>query len=61
MTQTQYTKAILKEIQKLNKKIDAKILKGEKYNNESLKHKTLLMKIQEQRQSSILNRLFLSY
>jgi len=44
MSQTQYLKMLEKEIQKINKKIDLKILQGEKYFKEARDHKLLLKK-----------------
>lgn len=60
MTQTQYTKAIKYEIEKLNKKIDAKILRGEKYSDESKKHKILLQKIYSQK-TTFFNKFLFSF
>ena len=45
MSQTQYLKMLEREIQKLNKKIDVKILKGEVYSREARDHKLLLKKV----------------
>lgn len=45
MSQTQYLKMLEKEIQKINKKIDLKILQGEKYAKEAREHKLLLKKV----------------
>jgi len=45
MSQTQYLKMLEKEIQKINKKIDLKILQGEAYWKEARDHKLLLQKV----------------
>ena len=45
MSQTQYLKMLEKEIQKINKKIDLKILQGETYFKEARDHKLLLQKV----------------
>jgi hypothetical protein len=45
MSQTQYLKMLEREIQKINKKIDLKILQGEKYAKEAREHKLLLKKV----------------
>ena len=45
MSQSQYLKMLEKEIQKINKKIDLKILQGEKYFKEARDHKLLLKKV----------------
>lgn len=45
MSQSQYLKMLEKEIQKINKKIDLKILEGEAYFKEARDHKLLLKKV----------------
>lgn len=45
MTRSQYTKAIELELDRLNKKIDAKIIQGRNYSAESKQHKVLLQKM----------------
>ena len=45
MSQTQYLKMLEREIQKINKKIDLKILQGQKYVKEAREHKLLLRKV----------------
>jgi hypothetical protein len=42
MTQTQYAHALNQELQKLNEKIDLKIVYGESYASEARRHKMLL-------------------
>lgn len=45
MSQSQYLKMLEREIQKINKKIDLKILQGEVYLKEARDHKLLLKKV----------------
>lgn len=45
MSQSQYLKIIEKEMQRINKIIDFKILSGENYSREARDHKLLLKKI----------------
>lgn len=45
MSQAQYLKMLEREIQKINKKIDLKILQGQNYKKEALEHKLLLKKV----------------
>ena len=45
MSQSQYLKMLEREIQKINKKIDLKILQGENYLKEARNHKLLLKKV----------------
>ncbi len=45
MSQSQYIKMVEREIQKLNKKIDLKILKGLDYREEARDHKILLRRM----------------
>lgn len=45
MSQTQYLKMLEREIQKINKKIDFKILRGEEYWKEARDHRILLKKV----------------
>ncbi|HEY0980062.1 MAG TPA: hypothetical protein VGE18_01490 [Candidatus Paceibacterota bacterium] len=61
MTRTQYTKAIELELARLNERIDAKILRGQKYAEESRKHKQLLSQIRRQSSASIFSRLLLAF
>lgn len=60
MSQSQYLKIIEKEMQRINKIIDLKILNGENYSREARDHKLLLKKIRyvNRNRSSILSRLF---
>jgi hypothetical protein len=45
MSQKQYVKMLEREIEKLNRVIDRKILKGEDYRKEARDHKLILKKI----------------
>jgi len=45
MSQTQYLKMLNREIQKINKKIDLKILQGQEYKKEARDHRLLLQKV----------------
>lgn len=56
MSQSQYLKMLEKEIQKLNKKIDLKIIEGEKYTKEAREHKLLLKKVRYHTRRGIINR-----
>jgi hypothetical protein len=58
MSQTQYLKMLEREIQKINKKIDMKILEGEKYTKEAREHKLLLKKVHYHTRKSFFSRLF---
>ncbi|OGI63258.1 hypothetical protein A2818_01805 [Candidatus Nomurabacteria bacterium RIFCSPHIGHO2_01_FULL_40_12] len=57
MSQTQYLKMLEKEIQKINKKIDLKILKGEAYFKEARDHKLLLRKVRYHTRRSFMQRM----
>ena len=58
MSQAQYLKMLEREIQKINKKIDLKILQGEKYFKEARDHKLLLKKVRYHSKKSFFSRLF---
>jgi len=45
MSQSQYLKMLEREIHKLNKQIDLKIIRGEDYKKEARNHKLLLRKV----------------
>ena len=45
MSQSQYLKMLEKEIQRINRKIDLKIIQGENYFKEARDHKLLLKKV----------------
>ncbi len=56
MSQTQYLKMLEREIQKINKKIDLKILQGQDYKKEARDHKLLLKKVRYNSRVSLTNR-----
>ena len=58
MSQKQYVKMLEKEMEKLNRVIDRKILRGEDYRKEARDHKLILKKIRYNTKRSILQRLF---
>jgi len=57
MSQSQYLKMLEREIQKVNKKIDMKILQGESYFKEARDHKLLLQKVRYHTRRSFGSRL----
>lgn len=58
MTRHQYTKNIQQELRALNERIDYKILRGQRYSDESRRHKALLRQIARQSKRGLLARLF---
>lgn len=58
MTRHQYIKIIERELEKLNKRIDRKILRGESYFREAYEHKMLLRKIRQHSRRTFFERLF---
>ncbi len=58
MSQREYLKSIEKEIHRINKVIDRKIMRGEEYWKEARDHKLLLKKIRFQERRSFFRRLF---
>lgn len=58
MSQTQYLKMLEREIQRINKKIDLKILQGEAYFKEARDHKLLLQKVRYHTRRSFFSRFF---
>jgi hypothetical protein len=58
MSQHQYIATLEKQINALNRNIDAKILRGQQYVEEARKHRMLLRKLREQKQSGFLGRVF---
>ena len=58
MSQKQYLKAIEKEIQKINKRIDLKILRGEEYKREARDHRLLLKKVRYHNRKNFFDRFF---
>jgi len=58
MSQKEYLKVLEREIQKLNHKIDLKIIKGEDYRKEAHDHKLILRKIRFNTRKTFFQRLF---
>ncbi len=58
MSQKQYLKTIEREIIRINKIIDLKILRGEEYIKEAKDHKLLLKKIKFYNRQSLFKRIF---
>ena len=61
MSQTQYLKIVEREIQKINKAIDLKILRGEDYSKEARNHKLLLKKVRYTNRQNFFSRFFPSF
>ncbi|MEK7471170.1 MAG: hypothetical protein AAB623_00775 [Patescibacteria group bacterium] len=61
MSQTQYLKMLEREIQKINKKIDFKILQGQDYKREARDHKLLLKKVRYNSRVSLMNKLVILF
>jgi len=58
MSQKQYLKSVEREIQKINQKIDLKIIRGEDYSREARDHKLLLKKIRYQNRKNFFSKFF---
>jgi hypothetical protein len=58
MKQQEYLKAIEREIHRVNKIIDYKIIHGEEYVKEARDHKLLLKKLRQHTQKTFFNRFF---
>lgn len=58
MSKKQYLKALNQEIQKLNGVIDLKIIHGEDYRGEALRHKKMLAKIRRQEVRTSMTQLY---
>ena len=56
MSQSQYLKMLEKEIQKVNKLIDQKILRGEDYRREAHDHKLMVRRMRYHTKPSIWSR-----
>ena len=56
MSQTQYLKMLEKEMQKINKVIDQKILRGQDYRKEARDHKLMLRRMRFHTKKSFMNR-----
>jgi hypothetical protein len=61
MTRNQYVKSLEAEIKKLNRRIDQKIMRGENYFFESIRHKFLLKQLQKHESEGLLTKLFPSF
>ncbi len=61
MTRNQYLKSLEAEIKKLNRRIDDKIMNGQNYFFESLRHRFLLNQLRKHQSRSFLDRLFPSF
>jgi len=58
MSQKQYLKTVEREIQRINRIIDLKILRGEDYIKEARDHKLLLKKVRFYNRQNFFKRLF---
>ena len=56
MSQSQYLKMLEREIQKINRKIDLKIIQGQDYYKEARDHKLLLKKVRYHTQKGFMDR-----
>ncbi len=56
MSQKQYLKILEKEIQKINKKIDFKIMRGEDYRREAHDHRLMLRRLRYHTHRSFLSK-----
>ena len=61
MTRNQYVKSLEIEINKLNRRIDQKIMRGENYFFESIRHKFLLKQLNKHQGAGLLTKLFPSF
>lgn len=58
MSQSQYLKMLEKEIQKINKIIDQKIIEGQDYRREARDHKLMLRRLRYHTHRSIWSKFF---
>ena len=58
MKHTEYLKILEKEIHKINKVIDQKIINGEEYYREARDHKLLMKKVRQHTKTPFFNKLF---
>ena len=58
MTREQYVKIVERQLDKINKEIDLKIIRGEEYLREAREHKMLLKKVRQNGRRSLLSKLF---
>ena len=61
MTRNQYLKSLEAEIKRLNKRIDDKIMCGQNYFFESLRHRFLVNQLRKHQSEGLLNKLFPSF
>lgn len=58
MSQSQYLKMLEREIQRVNRKIDLKILEGRNYMKEAREHKLLLKKVRYHARRNFFSKFF---
>jgi hypothetical protein len=58
MTREQYVKVLQRQIEKLNKEIDVKILSGQNYAAEAREHALLRRKMRQHKQANFMNQLW---
>lgn len=58
MSQIEYLKMLERELNKLNKIIDLKIVQGQDYRREARDHKLVLKKIRYNKRQGLLNKFF---
>jgi ribonuclease HII len=58
MTREQYINLLQKEVERLNKEIDFKIVHGQGYSPEAKKHRALLTEIRKHRVRTFWNKIF---
>lgn len=58
MQKQEYLKILEKEIQKINKVIDQKIINGEEYFREARDHKLLIKKVRAHQKTPFINKFF---
>lgn len=61
MTREQYIKILQRELAKINRDIDMKILSHENYSKEAKAHKIVLQKIREHNRKTFFSKLFSSF
>lgn len=58
MSQKQYLNALYRELQRINEKIDRKIVVGQKYKQEARQHRLLLARIRKHKNPGFFDRMF---
>ncbi len=61
MTREQYIKILQRELAKLNREIDMKILSGMNYSKEAKEHRAVLQKIREHNRKTFFNKIFSNF